>query len=196
MRDSDDIVDDEKGSPVSSQEIETDDLSRRAFFLRAIAAIGGAFTAGIAIPVLGFGTAPFWRAKTPARLLSRSVTPDVRASGWASAGKLTDFEVGEPRLVTLDTAAVDGWVRGQAHIVAYVNRTATGEIAAFDHHCTHLGCPISWSSGAKRFVCPCHGGAFDSEGNVVAGPPPVPLLRFQTRIENDEVQVGSLEVGT
>lgn len=196
MRDSDTTSGGEKGPTVGSQDVEQVDLTRRAFFLRAIAALGGAFAAGIAIPALGFGSAPFWQAKTPLRLLSRSVTPDVRASGWASAGKLTDFDVGEPRLVTLDKAAVDGWVRGQAHIVAYVNRTAADEIVAFDHHCTHLGCPISWSSGAKRFVCPCHGGAFDAEGAVVAGPPPVPLLRLQTRIENDEVLVGPLEVGT
>lgn len=170
-------------------------LSRRAFFLRALTGIGAAFTAAVAIPVIGFGTAPFWRSKGPISLLSHAVTPALRASGWCSAGKLADFTIGEPRLVTLSRQVVDGWVTGEADVACFVLRTADSEAVAFDHHCTHLGCPLAWSAGAKRFLCPCHGGAFDVTGNVVAGPPPRPMLTYASKVEQGEIMVGALEEG-
>lgn len=172
-----------------------EELSRRTFFLRALAGIGGAFTAAVAIPVIGFGTAPFWRSKAPLRLTSNAVTPVLRSSGWASAGKLDDFKVGDPRLITLSREVVDGWVKGQDEVACYVLRTGEAEAVAFDHHCTHLGCPLAWSEGAKRFLCPCHGGAFDVTGKVVGGPPPRPMLTYETKIESGEIMVGSLEAG-
>jgi menaquinol-cytochrome c reductase iron-sulfur subunit len=172
-----------------------EELSRRTFFLRALAGIGGAFAAAVAIPVIGFGSAPFWGAKSPLSLLANSVTPALRSSGWSSAGKLDDFKVGEPRLITLRREVVDGWVKGQAEVAVYVLRTGQSEAVAFDHHCTHLGCPLAWSSGAKRFLCPCHGGAFDATGNVVAGPPPRPMLTYASKVEQGEIMVGSLEEG-
>jgi menaquinol-cytochrome c reductase iron-sulfur subunit len=170
-----------------------DDLSRRALFVKALAAIGGVFAAAVAVPVIGFGTAPFWRAKGDLRLISRAVTPALRATGWASAGNLADFTVGEPRLVTLSREVVDGWVKGEDRVACYVVRSGDAAAVAFDHHCTHLGCPLAWSGGAKRFLCPCHGGAFDVTGAVVAGPPPRPMLTYETRVENGEVMIGSLQ---
>lgn len=167
-------------------------LSRRAFFLRALTGIGAAFTAAVAIPVIGFGMAPFWRSKGPFRLLSTSVSPALRGSGWTPAGALDEFVVGEPRLITLSREVVDGWVQGTAQVACYVLRTSETEVVAYDHHCTHLGCPVSWSSGATRFLCPCHGGAFDASGKVVAGPPPRPMLRYETKVEQGQIQVGAL----
>ncbi len=176
-----------------SEEGGANELSRRSFFLRVLAGIGAAFAAAVAIPVIGFGTAPGWRAKSPLRLTSNAVTPALRSSGWSSAGSLADFKVGEPRFVTLTREVVDGWVTGQADVACYVLRTGDAEAVAFDHHCTHLGCPLAWSAGAKRFLCPCHGGAFAATGGVVAGPPPRPMLTYATRIESGEIMVGGLE---
>lgn len=173
----------------------SEDLSRRSFFLRALAGIAGAFTAAVAIPVIGFGTAPFWRTKSGLSLTSHAVTPALRASGWSSAGKLDEFKVGEPRFITLSRQVVDGWVKGEADVACYVVRTGDAEAVAFDHHCTHLGCPLAWTEGAKRFLCPCHGGEFDLSGRVVGGPPPRPMLTYATRVESGEVMVGSLEAG-
>jgi menaquinol-cytochrome c reductase iron-sulfur subunit len=173
----------------------TEELSRRTFFLRALTGIGAAFTAAVAIPVIGFGSAPFWRSKAPISLLSHAVTPALRPTGWTSAGKLADFTIGEPRLVTLSRQVVDGWVKGEADVACFVLRTADSEAVAFDHHCTHLGCPLAWSTGAKRFLCPCHGGAFDVTGKVVAGPPPRPMLAYASKVEQGEIMVGALEAG-
>jgi len=170
-------------------------LTRRSFFIRTLAGLGGIFAAAVAIPVVGFGTAPLWRAKSDVKLLSTAVSPVLRGSGWAPAGKLEDFKVGEPRLVTLSREVVDGWVEQQAKVACYVVRTSDTEVVAFDHHCTHLGCPLGWSGGAKRFLCPCHGGEFNSEGQVIAGPPPRPMLTYATKVDAGEVMVGSLQEG-
>ena len=65
------------------------------------------------------------------------------------------------------------------------------DVVVFDPHCTHLGCPLSWSNGAAAFVCPCHGGMFGSTGAVLSGPAPRPMIRYETRIEGGEVFIGT-----
>ena len=48
--------------------------------------------------------------------------------------------------------------------------------------------------GAELFMCPCHGGVYYKDGNVAAGPPPLPLVRYGVRIENGEVKINSVVV--
>ncbi len=56
--------------------------------------------------------------------------------------------------------------------------------------CTHLGCKAYWEPENDRFFCPCHDGIFDVNGDVVAGPPPRPLERYDVEVdENDNVFV-------
>lgn len=63
------------------------------------------------------------------------------------------------------------------------------EYKAFSRVCTHLGCTVMWNEAERQFECPCHGGIFDEEGNVVAGPPPTPLTRLKAWVENGYVMV-------
>ena len=53
--------------------------------------------------------------------------------------------------------------------------------------CTHTGCEVRWSDEEQRYLCPCHDGAFDAEGKVVAGPPPRPLPTYPIRVTETEV---------
>lgn len=41
--------------------------------------------------------------------------------------------------------------------------------------CTHLGCVVPWNGNENKFVCPCHGSQYNSEGKVVRGPAPLSL---------------------
>lgn len=56
--------------------------------------------------------------------------------------------------------------------------------------CTHLGCYINWDNNRKEFLCPCHGGRYNIEGQVIAGPPPKPLNRLPFKIEEGKVYLG------
>jgi len=44
--------------------------------------------------------------------------------------------------------------------------------------CTHNGCTVNYR-GTGGFLCPCHGGTYDINGNVTGGPPPSPLPTYQ-----------------
>lgn len=50
-------------------------------------------------------------------------------------------------------------------------RGTAEDFVALSSTCPHLGCQVHWQSGAGRFFCPCHNGAFDPEGRAIAGPP-------------------------
>ncbi len=58
--------------------------------------------------------------------------------------------------------------------------------------CPHLGCKVHWEANNERFFCPCHNGAFDAQGNPIAGPPKAAgqsLTRFPLRIEGNLLMV-------
>ena len=76
-------------------------------------------------------------------------------------------------------------------VQALVVRTAES-IKAFSLVCTHLGCLVQWQPSELEFYCPCHDGRFDQFGEVVAGPPPVPLEQYPVQVEDDLVIVGEV----
>ena len=63
-------------------------------------------------------------------------------------------------------------------------------IKAFSMICTHLGCIVQWSGDKSEFYCPCHDGYFDQFGEVIAGPPPVPLEQIPVRVLDGQVIIG------
>lgn len=55
--------------------------------------------------------------------------------------------------------------------------------------CTHLGCVVPWSTAESKFMCPCHGSQYDSNGAVVRGPAPLPLALAHTSVDNGKVML-------
>lgn len=71
---------------------------------------------------------------------------------------------------------------------ALLIRLPGGEHVAYLQRCTHLTCPVMYSSARRRIECPCHNGAFDAAtGRVLSGPPPRPLPRIVLRVEKGQV---------
>jgi Rieske Fe-S protein len=60
-------------------------------------------------------------------------------------------------------------------------------INVLSNSCAHLGCPVRWVivEGHGEFLCPCHGGIYDINGNWVGGPPPRGMYRY-TRVKIEE----------
>jgi cytochrome b6-f complex iron-sulfur subunit len=42
----------------------------------------------------------------------------------------------------------------------------------------------------NRFICPCHAGIYDLEGNVLSGPPPKALIKLPVRVEGENIVIG------
>ncbi len=81
----------------------------------------------------------------------------------------------------------DGWLTSNARTLAYVKRVNNDEVIAISAGCTHLGCIVTWKEDQNIFKCPCHDGRYDADGKVISGPPPAPLKRHKTKIEDGKI---------
>jgi menaquinol-cytochrome c reductase iron-sulfur subunit len=150
------------------------DISRRRFFEKLSIALIGLCSAIVGVPLVGFIFAPFFR-KAPRE--------------WVTIGKRDDFQIGKTVAVTVTDPSSLPWAGVTAKSGVWLRRVNEDSFIAFSANCTHLGCPVRWLEGADLFMCPCHGGVYYSDGNVAAGPPPLPLFRYEVRVTNGEVQM-------
>lgn len=157
---------------------EGESMTRRKAFTLAGQGVGAAAIAVVALPAIGFAVAPIFEE------------PEER---WESVGDVSRFtsDTYVPVVFTL----VEG-VGEAGKTTAYVRRgnpdklEQPEEFLAISTRCAHLGCPVNYVQAAANFICPCHGGVYDFDGKVIGGPPVRPLDRFQTRVQNGQVQVG------
>lgn len=147
---------------------------RRNFLVRTIIAVHGAIGAIVASVVGGTILAPSFTA---------------HRQSWLRAASVADLHDSEPTPVTLRILRQDGYRQVVDRKVVYLTRDANGGVRALDSTCTHLGCRTSYNPAAKQFVCPCHGGVYDMDGSVLAGPPPAALHSIQARVERGQVVV-------
>ncbi len=120
-------------------------------------------------------------------LLSPLLSP--AKNEWRDVGAVDDFKIGDTVEVTLEEPSPLPWAGDTANTSAWLRRTGDQEFTAFAVNCTHLGCPVNWLQEAELFLCPCHGGIYDANGNVAGGPPPQPLWQHETRVVNGRVEV-------
>jgi len=92
--------------------------------------------------------------------------------------KKSDVPVGEGKEIVLG---------GIPAIV--INAKGIGYMA-LSRVCTHLGCLVEFDKSTNTFVCPCHAGTFNIEGNVISGPPPKPLEKLPLNVLGDNIIIG------
>jgi len=109
---------------------------------------------------------------------------------WRKAASIFDLPPKAPYAAVLAERHADGWFETRKQSIVYLDREGEG-YRALSAMCTHLGCRVSWDEAGQRYLCPCHGGAYDREGRVVSGPPPAPLRRLSVRVNP---QTSDLEV--
>jgi glycine/D-amino acid oxidase-like deaminating enzyme/nitrite reductase/ring-hydroxylating ferredoxin subunit len=62
-----------------------------------------------------------------------------------------------------------------------VYKDAEGKVTLLSPTCTHAGCIVSFNPAEKSWDCPCHGGRYDLEGQVLCGPPRKNLKAIMVR---------------
>jgi menaquinol-cytochrome c reductase iron-sulfur subunit len=151
-------------------------LNRRSFYTAIIYGLGSAISAASALPsaiyLLGGPRAP-------------------KGDDWIKAGELAQLQPGLPREITFERTRVDGWRKVREKAIAWVVRTDAHGVVAYSPQCTHLGCAYHWDEKQDRFICPCHASEFSIYGKVLAGPAARPLDRYDVRVENGKLLIGS-----
>lgn len=150
------------------------DASRRSFLKSATGVVG----AGI---VISLGAVLGVSAVGP--------TLGNQPSQWVEAGAEKDFPLGGITSVTLHYTRRQAFHKENMEVPVLVRRDSQQDFICFSSSCPHLGCAVSWDELSRRFKCACHGGAFDRDGKVIAGPPPSPLPRLPWKLENGILKV-------
>lgn len=152
---------------------EEQSISRRNFLSTATLAIGGFIGIAFAIPAVAYIIGPAIQKK--------------EIEEWILLGSTQKVEPGTPTLFKASIERQTGWIVNEEEISVYVLTDNGREYIAMSNICTHLGCRVRWIPEQSQFFCPCHNGVFDKSGEVVAGPPPRPLDRYETKVENDQI---------
>jgi quinol---cytochrome c reductase iron-sulfur subunit, bacillus type len=177
------------------EEAELHAYSRSKFLELSTLGLGGVITGIVTVPILGFAVLP---AFTNQELPDIDLGPleNFPEDKWIETTYLSNPKEGE---VSRRTA----YIRNNGDL-----RPGVPSFTIISNRCVHLGCPVQ-ASGPRAeeekkvqtkageltvtevtpaaFSCPCHGGAYDLEGNRTAGPPVRSLDRYEFKIEGDRL---------
>ena len=150
-------------------------LSRRNFMGAATFTIGGLIGLGLAIPAITYIVGP--------------AVKDESQEEWIPLGPTSKVELGVPTLFKVTIERQTGWIVNTSELSVYIYTDDGRNYVAMSNICTHLGCRVRWIAEENIFYCPCHNAVFDQEGEVVTGPPPSPLERYEVKVEDDQIYV-------
>jgi Rieske Fe-S protein len=169
-----------------------DKYPRSVFLEGATLGLGGVIGGLVTVPVAGFAIVPAFLHQGH---------PEV------DLGTLDNYPEGEYRVATFMENPAEGEVSRRTAFVR--NNGFLGKEPSFtviSNRCAHLGCPVQPGGPiddkkaktlklgksevtliptvpAGGFICPCHGGSYDTEGNRTAGPPVRALDRWTYKID-------------
>lgn len=156
---------------------EMDEISRRKFLTTMLGLTGSAIALSLATPLAGYALAPAMKKEKVE---------------FIEIGSIANFKTGEPIKVDFEFTKKDGWVETKQKRSVWVVKKDENNITVFSPNCTHLGCGYNWDAASKQFKCPCHGAVFSMDGEIIAGPPPRPLDRYETKIADGKLLIGKL----
>jgi menaquinol-cytochrome c reductase iron-sulfur subunit len=174
---------------------------RSKFLEGATLGLGALIGAIVTLPALGFALMPGF-LKQKAHKVDLGPLSDFEENKWKVVTFIRDPAQGE---ISRRTAFIrnNGLLNGQPSVTVISNR------------CAHVGCPVQpggpvfqkqektvkTRNGAVNitpvlpaagFICPCHGGSYDQEGNRIAGPPVRGLDRYEFDIVDGRLVLGDL----
>ena len=143
----------------------------------------------------------FWR---------RSVGQQPQGAQVKRVARLAELPVGQPVSVAITGSRRDAWTTypdeplGEIWLIRRDSESADPSkcrIDAYSSVCPHLRCRIQMDPTQKQFVCPCHRGAFDLEGQPIGkeqlghhNPAPGPLETFAVKVVPDDKKDWWVEV--
>jgi menaquinol-cytochrome c reductase iron-sulfur subunit len=173
---------------------------RNKFLEGATLGLGAVIGGIVTLPAVGFALLPAF-VKQGAHEVDLGPLDDFPENKFVVATFMRNPAQGE---ITRQTAFIrnNGLLAGRPSFTCISNR------------CAHLGCPVQaggplfenqkktekTANGevtlipalpAAGFICPCHGGAYDQEGNRTAGPPVRGLDRYEFLIRNGRLILGN-----
>lgn len=154
-------------------EVEADGISRRKLLVRSVGVMGGAIAAAIGVPAVFYVAGPS--------------TEDTGTQEWIRLGSAGSVDPGEPTLMKATVERRSGYLTNVEELSVFVTTENGVDFVALSNVCTHLGCRVRWVDDQDGFFCPCHNAVFNPDGSVATGPPPRPLDRFETKVEDGQI---------
>jgi Rieske Fe-S protein len=182
-----------------AEELQRDPVTRGQFLW--MGAMGTFIGAALAIPSAAYVLDPAIKAVT----LGRSDVPGE----WRPLGSVFEVPADEPKVFRVEftqrqtynqegsivNAVLVSWRDGEMPDILSGGeekglregeiRELEQQINVLSNACAHLGCPVRWIPGRGEIRCPCHGGGYDINGNLLAGPPPRGLYHYAFEIRED-----------
>jgi Rieske Fe-S protein len=184
---------------VEDGEKELPAYDRNKFLELSTLGLGAVIGGIVTLPILGFAVLPAF---------VNQELDDV------DLGPLENFPEGTWVETTYLSNPAEGEVSRRTAYIRNNGELSEGvpSFTIISNRCVHLGCPVQ-ASGPRAdtektveteageltitevtpaaFSCPCHGGAYDTEGNRTAGPPVRALDRYEFRINGDRLALGA-----
>jgi Rieske Fe-S protein len=164
----------EAAPDVTGDDGQVADPQRRRFLITGITAIGCGIAAAIGVPAALY------------------VTGSARASSaeqtWIRLGSTSSIEPGAPpTLMKATVSRRSGYRVEEQEVSVFVTTDNGSDFLVLSNVCTHLGCRVRWVDDQDGFFCPCHNAVFGPGGEVRQGPPPRPLDRFESMVEDGQL---------
>lgn len=155
--------------------VEEKQIDRRQFMSLTTWAIAALLGAGLGVPAVAYIIGPALQSDEDQE--------------WIRLGSTSKVEIGTPTLFKTKIERQTGWIVNEEEISIYVLTDNGRDFVAMSNICTHLGCRVRWIEDSDEFFCPCHNGVFSKNGDVIAGPVPRPLDRFQLKVEDEQLYI-------
>jgi menaquinol-cytochrome c reductase iron-sulfur subunit len=162
----------------------SDGLSRRGMLMKLGILFNGAVGIILAVPIVRYILSPVIRERRPGY------------ESWLSLGPLGKFPEAETRLATYRNPVANPSDGETANIPCWVRRVNGEKFQVFAINCAHLGCPVRWFPQSGLFMCPCHGGAYYSDGSRASGPPERGLFEYRYKVQDGNLLVQAGEMPT
>jgi len=156
-------------------------LSRTDFVKTTVGVLGTIMAAVVGLPAIGYLISP--------------ATKTQESDAWIELGPLESYPIGTPTLFNFTRSKINGWEKTVNSYGIYILRRSEAEddLLVLSNVCTHLSCRVTWKEDQQEYACPCHDAQFDIDGDVTYGPPPRPLDRYETKVEEGNLYIHFVE---